>query len=164
MRMVRRAMLLRCPHCASRRTFVRRWLGRHDRCRTCGIEWRREDGFELGAITVNIIATFIVLTVAMTVGFIVTAPDIPVLPLVLGLSAIAVGMPLAIFPFTNLMWLAVDLAAHPPEADELATAAAAVVAGGAAAVVAGGAAGGAADGAADGAVDAVPSLDLPEDA
>jgi uncharacterized protein (DUF983 family) len=126
MRMIRRAVLLRCPNCASRRTFVRRWLGRHDRCRTCGIEWRREDGFELGAITVNIIATFIVLTAAMTVGFIATAPDIPVLPFVLSLSAIAIGMPVAIFPFTNLLWLAVDLAAHPPEADELAGAAAAV--------------------------------------
>lgn len=105
---------------------MRRWLGRHDRCRTCGIEWRREDGFELGAITVNIIATFIVLTVAMTVGFVTTSPDIPVMPLVLGLSAIAVGMPIAIYPFTNLVWLAVDLAAHPPEAKELAAAAAAV--------------------------------------
>jgi uncharacterized protein (DUF983 family) len=126
MRMIRRALMLRCPNCASRRTFVRRWLGRHDRCRTCGIEWRREDGFELGAITVNTIATFIVLTVAMTVGFIATAPDIPVLPFLLSLSAIAIGMPVAIFPFTNLVWLAVDLAAHPPEADELAAAAAAV--------------------------------------
>jgi uncharacterized protein (DUF983 family) len=124
--MVRRALVLRCPNCASRKTFVRRWLGRHDRCRTCGIEWRREDGFELGAITVNIIATFIVLTAAMTVGFIATAPDIPVLPFVLSLSAIAIGMPVAIFPFTNLLWLAVDLAAHPPEAAELAAAAAAV--------------------------------------
>ena len=80
----------------------------------------------MGAITVNIIATFIVLTVAMTVGFIATAPEIPVLPLVLSLSAVAIGMPVAIFPFTNLIWLAVDLAARPPEADELASAAAAV--------------------------------------
>ncbi len=124
--MIRRAVLLRCPNCASRRTFVRRWLGRHDRCRTCGIEWRREDGFELGAITVNIIATFVVLTAAMTIGFIATAPDIPVLPFVLSLSSIAIGMPAAIFPFTNLLWLAVDLAAHPPEDEELAAAAAAV--------------------------------------
>jgi uncharacterized protein (DUF983 family) len=126
--MIRRALMLRCPHCGSRRTFVRRWLGRHDRCRTCGIEWRREDGFELGAITVNIIITFIVLTAAMTVGFIATAPDIPVLPLVIGLSAIAIGLPVVIFPFTNLVWLAVDLAAHPPEAQELAAAASAVAA------------------------------------
>ena len=121
-----RAMSLRCPHCASRRTFVRRWLGRHDRCQTCGIQWRREDGFELGAITVNIIATFIVLTVAMTVAFIATSPDIPVAPLVLSLSAVAVLMPIAIFPFTNLVWLAVDLAAHPPDSAELMAAKSAV--------------------------------------
>jgi uncharacterized protein (DUF983 family) len=124
--MMGRAISLRCPHCASRRTFVRRWLGRHDRCRTCGIEWRREVGFELGAITVNIIATFIVLTVAMTVAFILTSPDIPVASLVLSLSVVAVLMPIAIYPFTNLVWLAVDLAAHPPDAAELAAAKAAV--------------------------------------
>jgi uncharacterized protein (DUF983 family) len=126
LRMVARAITLRCPRCASRRTFVRRWLGRHDRCRTCGIEWRREEGFELGAITVNIIATFIVLTAAMTVAFVVTSPDIPVLPLVLGLGVVAIVMPIAIYPFSNLLWLAVDLAAHPPGEAEVAAAAAAV--------------------------------------
>jgi uncharacterized protein (DUF983 family) len=122
-RMVRRAFVLRCPWCGSRRTFIRRWLGKYERCRTCGIRWRREEGFELGAITVNIVLTFIVLTAAMTVGFVMTSPDIPVLRMVMSLIGVAIFMPIVIYPFTFTLWLAFDLAVHRPEAAEAAEAA-----------------------------------------
>jgi uncharacterized protein (DUF983 family) len=125
-RMLRRAVVLRCPWCGSHRTFLRGWLGKHDRCRTCGIPWRREEGFELGAVTVNTVLTFIVLTAGMTVGFVLTSPDIPVAPMVLSLIGVAVLMPIAIYPFTFTIWLAFDLAVRRPEAAELAKAAAAV--------------------------------------
>ncbi|MEO7370298.1 MAG: DUF983 domain-containing protein, partial [Ilumatobacteraceae bacterium] len=99
-RMLRRALVMCCPWCGARKTFVRRWLGKYERCRTCGIRWRREEGFELGAVTVNTVLTFIVLTAGMTVGFIVTSPDIPVLAMVSSLIGIAVLMPIVIYPFT----------------------------------------------------------------
>ena len=117
--MLRRAVMLRCPWCGSRRTFVRRWFGKYDRCRTCGIRWRREEGFELGAVTINTVLTFIVLTAAMTIGFIRTSPDIPVLPMVLSLVGVAILMPIVIYPFTFTIWLALDLAVHRPDAAEL---------------------------------------------
>jgi uncharacterized protein (DUF983 family) len=100
-RMMRRAIVLLCPWCGARRTFIRRWLGKYDRCRTCGIRWRREEGFELGAVTINTVLTFIVLTAGMTVGFIMTAPDIPVLPMVLSLLGVALLMPIVIYPFRS---------------------------------------------------------------
>jgi uncharacterized protein (DUF983 family) len=125
-RMMRRAVLLHCPWCGSRRTFIRKWFGKRDRCRTCGIRWRREEGFELGAVALNTALTFLVLGVGMTVGFVLTAPDIPVAPMVFSLIGIAVLMPIVIYPFTFTMWLAFDLAVHRPEAIELAEAAAAV--------------------------------------
>ena len=118
-RMVRRAAVLRCPWCASRRTFVKGWFGRYDRCRTCGISWHREEGFELGAVTINPIVTFGLLAVGMAVGFIVTYPDVPVWPLILILGGVALVVPLVIYPFTYTVWLAFDLAVHPPEGDEL---------------------------------------------
>jgi uncharacterized protein (DUF983 family) len=121
-RMLRRAVMLRCPWCGSRRTFVRRWFGKYDRCRTCGIRWRREEGFELGAVTINIVLTFIVLTAAMTIGFIRTSPDIPVLPMVMSLVGVAILMPIVIYPFTFTIWLALDLAVHRPDDAELAEA------------------------------------------
>ncbi len=126
--MLRRALVLRCPWCGARRTFIRRWLGKHERCRSCGIRWRREEGFELGAVTVNTVLTFIVLTAAMTVGFVTTSPDIPVVPMVLALVGVAVLMPIVIYPFTFAIWLAFDLAVRRPESRELAEATAAVAA------------------------------------
>ena len=41
-----------------RRTFLAGWFKRYDRCRTCGVSWHREEGFELGTITINTIVTF----------------------------------------------------------------------------------------------------------
>jgi uncharacterized protein (DUF983 family) len=127
--MLGRAVLLRCPWCGSRRTFLKGWFHRHDRCRTCGIRWHREDGFELGAVTMNTIVTFGALTSFMAIGFILTAPDIPVLPFVLGLGVVALVVPIVIYPFTYTMWLAFDLAVHPPEQAELGDAMRAVAAG-----------------------------------
>lgn len=117
--MLGRAVTLRCPWCASRRTFLRGWFRRYPRCRTCGIAWHREEGFELGAVTVNTFVTFGALAVAMVIGFVATFPDIPVLPFVLGLSVVASLMPIVIYPFTYTMWLAFDLAVHPLDEAEL---------------------------------------------
>jgi uncharacterized protein (DUF983 family) len=128
-RMLRQALVLRCPRCGSRRTFIRRWLGKFPRCRTCGIRWHREAGFELGPVALNTTLTFFALAAAMTVAFIITAPDIPVLPLVLTFASVAVGLPILLYPFTYTAWLAFDLAAHPPGAAEEADALAWVAAG-----------------------------------
>jgi uncharacterized protein (DUF983 family) len=122
-RMLGRALLLRCPRCGGSRAFVRRWFSKRDRCPTCGIRWRREEGSELGALTVNTILTFGALTIGMVIGFVTTWPDIAVLPLVVGLGAIAVVMPIAIYPLTYTVWLAFDLRVHPPDPAELADAA-----------------------------------------
>ena len=62
----------------------------------------------------------------MTVGFVMTSPDIPVAPMVLSLIGVAVLMPIVIYPFTFTIWLAFDLAVHRPDAIELADAAAAL--------------------------------------
>jgi uncharacterized protein (DUF983 family) len=124
--MLRRALVLHCPWCGSRRTFIRKWLGKYPRCRTCGVRWRREEGFELGAVALNTVLTFLVLAIGMTIGFIATSPDIPVGKMVVSLIGIAVLMPIIIYPFTFTIWLAFDLAVHRPEAPELLEAAASV--------------------------------------
>ena len=117
--MFRRAIVLKCPHCGSRRTFIRRWMLRYDRCRTCGIKWHREHGFELGPIALNVIITFGVLGVGMVAAFVATAPDFPVTALTIGFVIGAIVIPLLAFPFTNTLWLAVDLLSHKPDDQEL---------------------------------------------
>lgn len=125
-KMFRRAIVLKCPQCGSRRTFIRRWLLRYDRCRSCGIEWHREQGFELGPIALNSVITFAMLAIGMVVAFIATSPDFPVTALTVGFALAAMVIPVVAFPFTNTLWMAVDLLANRPDETELAQAAAAV--------------------------------------
>ena len=120
--MFRRAVVLKCPRCGSRKTFIKHWLGRHERCRTCGIRWHREHGFELGPIALNVVFTFFTLGVTMAVALVLSAPDFKVVPLVLAIGATAVVVPLIIYPFTFTLWLAFDLVSHKPDERELAEA------------------------------------------
>lgn len=92
---------------------------RYDRCRTCGIKWHREHGFELGPISLNVVITFGALGLGMVVAFIATAPDFPVAALTIGFVIGAIVIPVLVFPFTNTLWLAVDLLAHKPDEREL---------------------------------------------
>jgi uncharacterized protein (DUF983 family) len=124
--MLGRGLTGRCPRCGSYHHFVRRGVTRLERCRTCGIRWHREEGFELGALTMNMVVTFIGITVALVVGMIMRGDEGAVWPILVVCSVIAVVAPLALYAWSHTTWLAVDLAAHPPTEDELAAADAAV--------------------------------------
>ena len=117
--MFRRALLLKCPQCGARKTFIKHWLGRYERCRSCGIRWHREHGFELGPMTLNVIVTFFTLAVVMIVSFVATAPDFPVNTLLAVCLGTAILVPLVVYPFTYTLWLAFDLAGRRPDATEL---------------------------------------------
>ena len=80
----------------------------------------------LGAVTINTIVTFGAILVVLVVGMVVGYPEIPVVPIVAGCVAVAVVVPVVIFPFTYTIWGAIDLAMHPLDAAEAADAAAAV--------------------------------------
>lgn len=120
--MFRRAVVLQCPHCGSHRNFIKRWVQRRDRCRTCGIGWHREHGFELGPTALNVVFTFFCLGVGMLIAFALTLPDSPVVPLMIGFVGGAILLPLFFQPFTCMIWLAFDLATHKPSEAELAAA------------------------------------------
>lgn len=124
--MFRRALLRKCPRCGGSKSFIKHWLGRYDRCRTCGIRWHREHGFELGPIALNVVITFFTLGVGMVVAFVATAPDFPMVPIILGIVGGAIVVPLIVYPFAYTIWLAFDLATHKPDEHELAEADAAV--------------------------------------
>lgn len=124
--MLVRALVLRCPWCGSRRTFLAGWFRRHDRCRTCGIRWNREVGFELGAVTFSTIVTFGVIVVTMVVGFVLTVPDVAVVPMMVIAGSLGLATPVVFYPASYTTWLAFDLAVHPPDPAELADAAAAI--------------------------------------
>jgi uncharacterized protein (DUF983 family) len=125
-RMLGRAVRLRCPRCGGRRAWIRGWFGRLDRCRTCGYRYERQEGFMLGSLTVNTILTFGAILAVVVVGMVVTYPDIAVVPVVLACIAVAVLVPLLVYPFTSTIWGAIDLAMHPLQPAEVADASAAL--------------------------------------
>src|SRR3954468_6281656 len=123
-----RGLRLRCAWCGSRRTFIRRWLGKYERCRTCGLRWRREEGFELGPIALNTVFTFATLAIGMLIGFVATYPDVAVGRMIAVLLCVAILMPIVIYPVTFTIWFAFDVVPPPPSDAEVAEAAAAVAA------------------------------------
>ena len=79
----------------------------------------------MGPIALNVVITFGALAVGMVVAFVATAPDFPVTALTIGFVIGAIVIPVLAFPFTNTLWMAVDLLTHKPDNRELAEAAAA---------------------------------------
>ena len=119
--MVLRALTLRCPWCSGRGAWIKGWFGKVDRCRTCGLQWdRRLVGFELGATSINVILTLGSILTSIVVGFMLTMPDVAVVPMLLIALSLGILMPLLVYPFTQTLWLAVDLLMRAPDDDELA--------------------------------------------
>jgi uncharacterized protein (DUF983 family) len=129
-RMLLRGAFRRCPHCGGKGAFFDGWYKRGDRCHTCGLLWERKlEGFELGSMTVNVILTFGTMLIAMGIGVIFSYPDVAILPILGVIIAVAVIMPVIIFPMTYSIWLAIDLFMRKLEPEERADAAAAVASG-----------------------------------
>ena len=90
-----------------------------ERCRHCGLVFERIEGHWIGAIGLNTIGSFGMLLVSMTVGFMMTLPDVPVLPLMIGNGIVAVIAPILLFPFSRTIWTAIDIAMRPLEPHEV---------------------------------------------
>jgi len=76
-----------------------------------------------------VILTFGTMLIAMGIGVIFSYPDVAILPILGVIIAVAVIMPVIIFPMTYSIWLAIDLFMRKLEPEELADAAAAVASG-----------------------------------
>ena len=77
-KMLWRGARRRCPWCGGRGAFFTGWFAKQDRCRTCGLGWQRGyEGFELGAMAINIIVVFGTLIVGLIVAVAVTAAGHP---------------------------------------------------------------------------------------
>jgi uncharacterized protein (DUF983 family) len=121
--MVARGALRRCPWCGDRKAYFVGWFAKTDACRHCGLTWRRGDvGFELGAVTVTTIVTFGAVVIGVGAGLILTAPNFAVTQIIVGLVAVAVVLPVLIYPSSYTIWQALDLAMRPPQAKDWNTA------------------------------------------
>ena len=116
-----RGLTRRCPWCGDRRAYFVGWFKRVDRCRRCGHGYRRGDhAFELGAVTANIMLTFLAILITIVVAVVATLPDFDVWWVVGPAAAVAVLGPVLFYPVSFTLWQAIDLWMRPPTPDELA--------------------------------------------
>ncbi len=80
---------------------------------------RGQEGFELGAASVNAILTLGALIGAAAIAIVVMYPDVSTGPLVAVLVAVAVILPVLLYPFTYTIWFAIELLMERPSADEI---------------------------------------------
>jgi uncharacterized protein (DUF983 family) len=119
-RLLARGVTRRCAWCGDRKAYFVGWFERQERCRACGHAYRRGDeAFELGAITANIILTFLGILGTILVLVAVTAPDIPTLGIMIAGASIALVGPALFYPISFTLWQAVDLWMRRPTEAEL---------------------------------------------
>ena len=100
-----RCLRLRCPVCG-RDSIVRRPFNLKHRCGACGAIFKREEGFFVGAIMANVVATEVFILVTYLTCLILTnLSDSSILTI---LFVIAIGFPLAFYHHAWALWLAVD--------------------------------------------------------
>lgn len=97
----------RCPRCGAGHLF-RRWFTLVPDCPRCRLHFEREDGYWVGALTINIAITFAVFTLVFIALVAATAPDVPVLPLLAVLVPLVVIIPILAYPFSKTIWMALD--------------------------------------------------------
>jgi len=102
---LRRCLKLRCPVCG-RDSIVRRPFNLKHRCGACGAIFKREEGFFVGAIMANVVATEVFILVTYLACLIFTnLSDSSILTI---LFVIAIVFPLAFYHHAWALWLGMD--------------------------------------------------------
>jgi uncharacterized protein (DUF983 family) len=118
-RLFGRALTLRCPSCG-RGPVLRHWLKLRVHCGSCGLRLERgEHDYFLGSLLFNFVLAGLLFLAALVAILLVTWPDVPWDALEIVLPILIVVAPVALFPFSKLVWLAFDLMLRPVTPEEL---------------------------------------------
>src|SRR6478735_9636278 len=104
-----RGFTMRCARCGSGHLF-RHYFSMVPDCPRCGLHFEREQGYWAGALAINIMATGGLFAIVFVALLIATIPNVPVGPLLAILVPIVVLVPIAYYPFSKTVWVAIDLA------------------------------------------------------
>ena len=89
-------------------------MGLTEACPTCDLRYEREEGYWLGAILINTVATIGLFGLGTILWAIATWPDPPwntMLVIGIGFNLIA---PVVFYPYSKTLWVAIEITAHPP--------------------------------------------------
>jgi uncharacterized protein (DUF983 family) len=113
LKMIGRAFTLRCPRCGGGH-LLRSWTKMRTECPTCGLHLEREEkDFWLGGYLINFVVAELLVAVAIVVVLLSTWPAVPWTALQYGAAVMVVAAPFVFYPFSRLMWLAIDLLLRP---------------------------------------------------
>ena len=114
------ALRLRCPNCGGgpvRSSYLKRLPG----CPVCGIRLDRgEHDYFIGAYTLNLIVAELIVAAGLIAVLAATWPNPPWDWIQFGGVPLVLLVPLATYPFTELLWLAFDLVFRPVTPAEMA--------------------------------------------
>jgi uncharacterized protein (DUF983 family) len=105
-----RSVKRRCPMCGAPGIF-KGWFTLRSECPRCGYVFARESGYFLGSYPLNLIAAEIV-PVALMVALLVWT-DLSWIWMEVLLIPLAVGLPFLLYPFAQMIWMAIDLYLTP---------------------------------------------------
>jgi uncharacterized protein (DUF983 family) len=104
-RTVGRGLRLRCPRCGEGRLFGGLFK-MVDRCPSCGLDVRREQGYYVGAMYINYGVTA---TVELAYGIPMAERGVSLTALTIPLAAFGLIFPLLFFRYSKSLWLGIDL-------------------------------------------------------
>jgi hypothetical protein len=86
-----------------------------ERCPVCRFWFERNDGYFIGATCVNLVLAIVLPALAYIVILAATWPRPPWLLAGLVAGALVIAVPIMLFPFARVVWLALDLSFRPIE-------------------------------------------------
>jgi uncharacterized protein (DUF983 family) len=100
-----RCLKLRCPACGNAAVFGKPF-NLKSRCTACGVIFKREEGFFVGAIMANVVTTEIVILLVYFLGLLIGNLDDQ--KMLTALFIVGVTFPLAFYHHSWSLWLGLD--------------------------------------------------------
>ncbi|MDB4890553.1 MAG: putative rane protein [Gemmatimonadetes bacterium] len=114
-----RALRLRCPHCGKGRV-LRGFNSVYDHCSACGFRFTRsDDDYFSGAMFFGMMIGETLAVLAIGAAIWITYPNIPWDFLQYAIPVVLLGVMIALFPVSRVVWLAIDVMLRPVQASEL---------------------------------------------
>ena len=99
-----RSLKLRCPVCGGASIVARPFNLKHN-CNACGVIFKREEGFFVGAIMANVVATEVFILMIYFALLLAESSERVMFPI---LFATAIAFPLLFYHHSWSLWLAMD--------------------------------------------------------
>ncbi len=112
-----RAVRRRCPRSGQDRLFES-WGEVKHHCGACGFKHERQPGYWVGALIVNTAVTLFLIGAVLVGGMVLTWPTVPWTGVLIATVGVAGVAPVAFYPWSKSLWMAVEMAFHPVEEAE----------------------------------------------